>query len=314
MPLTDRAFYFADPSWGVYASSGQLVEAAALRQGADRALVGQSLSIEFNTNILQASPEKYVYGGIFNGHYGHFICSSLARLWYFCDVEVGDVRVVFHSHQSVAEMFDLPFVKYCFEQIGLKEENIVVFREPTRIKKLTVPLPSFSEQNFVHDRYRQLCHHIGANFLYSGDEERMAPVYLSKTALKSGVGRLTSEKVIEDILGGYGVQIVHPERMSFPEQVKMFSQPRIFSGTVGSSFHTSIFAPPRSKLVALSGFNSINSNSILIDKINQNNSIYLYPRNGAVMISDSNNFQGETIIKELDAVGLDLANLIMSQY
>lgn len=312
-PFSQHIFYTSDPEWGIYSRAGDLIEAAALRQGADRALVGQRLKTVIDDDAIATAPDlSYIYGGVFNPHYGHFICSTLARLWYLAQEKRSNEKVIFHSHQDVAFMMSLPFVQTCFNGLGLTGDVIEVFNDKTYIKSLIVPSPSFEEQSFIHEEFRKTCRKIGEPFL---DENASSshPVYLSKTSLPAGVAKFSREELIEDKLRSQGVEIVYPEQQSFANQVRLFSQRRTIMGTIGSAFHTSIFSPPRARLICLAPGETINSNFHLLDVINGTQSTYLHSLHGTEISQGSADFLSIVDLAEPEAVAESLSLWLTSE-
>ncbi len=312
MPFSRTNYFAKDPTWGIYNSSGELIEAAALRLYEHRELVGQSETTPLAFEHAELAPEgDYVYGGPFVLHYGHFICTTLARLWYAAQGRLDGAKVVFHSHQDVDAMLAIPHVRACFEKLGLNAGNIIVPERPTRFDRLIIPEPAFEEQSFVHPAYRETCRLIGGGYVEDDAASPLPPVYLSKTALTKGVGRISNEGVIEDYLYERGVEIIYPEKLSWAEQVRLFSQRRVIAGTTGSAFHTSIFAPARARLICLSTSGSVNSNLLLADAVNGTAAIYTYPESGnRAELSNVDDFLTLVTLAQPAQVARDLADLI----
>ena len=165
----------------------------------------------------------------------------------------------------------------------------------------------------MHHEYRRLCHYIGQPFWQEpGRTKKMPPVYLSKTKLQTGVTRIEEEDIIERVMIKHGIEIVHPERLSFPNQVKLFSQTRSIIGSAGSAFHTSIFAPAKSTAICIVPQGIINSNMVLIDRINGNKSFYYLPKGGHLNSGARSGFGGNFIIKEVEKVAKDVAEIACS--
>jgi capsular polysaccharide biosynthesis protein len=51
-----------------------------------------------------------------------------------------------------------------------------------------------------------------------------------------------SEEKCEDLFRKYGFKIIYPEKMAFPEQVRLFSGARYIAGAVGSGMHNILFS------------------------------------------------------------------------
>lgn len=67
----------------------------------------------------------------------------------------------------------------------------------------------------------------------------------------SNIRNVTNAEEIEALLLERGFTVVDPERLSFLEQVRLFSQAEVIVGATGAAFGNLMFAPPRAKIVIL---------------------------------------------------------------
>jgi capsular polysaccharide biosynthesis protein len=67
----------------------------------------------------------------------------------------------------------------------------------------------------------------------------------------SGIRIVTNEHEIEQALVARGFTAVEPERLSFEEQVKLFSNAEIVVGATGAAFANLIFCPPSAKIIIM---------------------------------------------------------------
>ena len=310
MPQRRDVFYGNDPEWGSYSLSGDLIEQAALRSGADLALVGQQLKSTFHVEDLSlADDDEYIYGGVFNPHYGHFICTTLSRMWYLLERPNPKAKVILHASCGVDEIFSLDFARTCFHRIGLTRERLEVFSSPHRVRGLVIPEPAFREQSDAHVKFREMCLHIGSPFIDDSDRQ-LGPVYLSKSRLRMGVGRFVNEVELEVDLQSRGVEIVYPEELTFEDQIHLFSQRRVIAGMAGSAFHTGVFAPSHGGRIELAGYNIVNSNHVIIDDLVGALPDYVYPSDPSKVESNLDEFLTSMTLADVRLVGSDLAELI----
>lgn len=75
-------------------------------------------------------------------------------------------------------------------------------------------------------------------------------IYLKRN---SQVRRLLNAEELEIYLKSQGFELVEPEKLSFLEQVKLFSQASCIVGPTGAAFANLIFAPSGSRIVVLMG-------------------------------------------------------------
>lgn len=261
VPFSDQIFLDRDPGWGIYTSDGHLVAQAAYVRGDDGTLVGQSSVRDVASLDLDEAPfHEMIYGGPLIPHYGHFLLTSLARLW-ACD---GSLPVLLHSSPPV---FDhrLPYIGELIAAAGFRPGNCASFTRPTRIRSLRIPEPAFVEQARTSPAYRRSLLELGERFPTTTRFER-AQCYLSKHGLTDGVAGFGGEDVVEDAFSRVGFQIVRPETLKVSEQADLFRSSSIIAGTISSAFHSVALTPRTSGLrVAFNYLDVLNSNFPLID-------------------------------------------------
>jgi hypothetical protein len=86
-------------------------------------------------------------------------------------------------------------------------------------------------------------------------------IYISRYSTKS---RKFNEFEIQNIFIKSGFSVIYPEKMTFAEQVKVFSNAQIIAGATGAGLSNIIFSPPKAKIICLvsqkmdfSGFSNI---------------------------------------------------------
>lgn len=68
-------------------------------------------------------------------------------------------------------------------------------------------------------------------------------IYLSRSSFRSKIANIAGEAALEQELMRAGWQVIHPETLSFGEQLARLSQASHVAGIEGSAFHTLMFAP-----------------------------------------------------------------------
>lgn len=86
-------------------------------------------------------------------------------------------------------------------------------------------------------------------------------LFISRSALPqpSAFRTLTNAEEIETIAVGLGLTVVRPERLSWADQVRLFSGAELIVGEFGSGLHNALFAPEGARVVALNWINEVQS-------------------------------------------------------
>lgn len=262
-----------DPSWGIYARSGALVESTAHLRGPGKDLIGASWNLPWPASpVAAASSKTYLYGGSFIAHYGHFLLSSVGRFWPFAvpalRASLENLPILVHAAQGLDYWFGLSFVAELFEGLGLARERFVTFDAPTLIPRLVVPGPSLIEMKRIHPAYARLARQIGSRLSPRVPAPNGRPVWFSRTQVKPASQGFENEGELEAVLAAFGVDIAYPEQLSIAQKLQLFAERRVIAGTVSSVFHTAAFCPTRpATSIALNPSLKVNANYLMIDRV-----------------------------------------------
>ncbi len=286
IPKDKSIWYDNDPNWGIF-DNDDLVRDAAYIRGPGDTLVGQSWKKTLSPRDIKYLQGVYVYGGSMQPHYGHFLFDSIARFWH----NERNFKFIVQGPVGLDDWFSYEFVSEIFGTIGISRSDFLRPEEPCFIENLIVPEPSIIETHSVHDDYGHLGtkigHHLVPDVRYQG-----TPVYVSKRELKRGIWAAENEDVVEALLSKRGVKIVHPQKLSLADQIRMFAE-HIVVGLEGSAFHTAAITPVQTKSIIIVKFAHKISNFTLIDKIKHNDVTY---------ISDGKCFENVGKVGEIDAM------------
>jgi capsular polysaccharide biosynthesis protein len=268
----------------------------------DRALVSD----------LEEAPEAtYIYGGFINPHYGHFIVNSLARHWPRVRSPQPKLKILCHGPATPDLWFGLPFIKTIFNALGLTRDDFVTFDRPMMIPRLIVPLTSMREQHHIHAVFGDLCAQIGRSLLGAEPRPRETrPAYISKAAMKSGVGCVVNEGRIVETLDREGVEIIFPEQIDLPAQIRLFAERDNICAIAGSALHTQAFWPARGKVSMISATSGPNSNFFLIDLACKLRVDYFYPPGSRVVDQGSGAFLTSIEMQNPELIAADILRLL----
>ncbi len=279
VPVIEPANYWENKDWGIYDRHGKLIEAAAFYRVGKRE--GQSDVCPLDLSRAPYAPrQRYFYvGNVFN-HYGHFLCSTMSRLWALPRYREGSIPLLGHAVGGPPHWFSWSHTRTLFGAAGINYEDFANFDRPTRIRELVVARPSFVECTHAHTTHAHAAHRWGDRLAKTQDvTSPIEMIYLAKTKFRDLPHGMANEVRLVEALQHLGVQIVHPEQLTIPEQVALFRRTRIVMGQVGSALHTNIFNEPRYNQVFVA-FNAsphtYSSNHAMFDAINNNKSFYVY--------------------------------------
>ena len=301
-------------NWGIYDLHGRLITDTVdlhgpqgNRRDDQPETIDRSLLVE-----LQEAPDAiYIYGGFINPHYGHFIVNSLARQWPRARGPQPKIKVLCHGPANPDHWFGRPFIRAIFNALGLVRDDFVTFDRPTMIPRLIVPVTAMREQHHVHAVFGDLCGRIGRNLL--GAEHTICearPAYLSKAGLKSGVGRIVNEVRIVEILDREGVEIVFPEQLDLPSQIRLFAERDNICGIAGSALHTQAFWPSRGRVSMISATPGPNSNFFLIDLACKLRVDYFFPPGSRVVEQGAGAFITSMEMQNPELIAADILRLL----
>ena len=279
--------------WGIYDHGRKFFLPAGTFRGPNIIAPGTVLLMpQSYETIRNVAPDaSYVYAGWLHGHYGHFLLSSLSRFWATASFADRNTKILYHGPETAEELFEKPFFSAIFSALDIGVDRFVSFSEPTIIRSLTIPAPSFEESSFVHRNFATFGSELGQAIMGSTPRRPSErPVYLSKTKVTKGIGRLLNEIELIDILERDGIDIIYPEQTSLAEQIAALHDRKVVVGLTGSAMHTSIFTPGRS-IVGICYTNSILSNYHLLDKANGNDAHYYHPHEDIELEAATAEFQ-----------------------
>jgi len=311
VPLTEGVDIVQDSRWGLFSRDGRLIQASGYFRGKEHCLVCHNHTTDLDINTLPVAPEEhYIYGGPIIYHFGHFLITSMARLWCLERTPL-TAPLLCHSHGPIPNWFHLPYRGQLWDACGIDQTSFATFDRPTRIRSITIPRVSLEEQNFVHETYGRMCRRIGDILI--GDtpiRDNSRPVYLSKHLMKGGVTKIGNEDEIISVFQDAGIDIIAPETLSFVDQIRLFRERRVIIGTPSSAFHMSAFSARANDIFCLLPNDLLNSNFLLIDKIANNKSRYLFSTKGFEAFSNSEGFSAYSIINSPREVAQELLDRI----
>ncbi|WP_137222080.1 DUF563 domain-containing protein [Shewanella sp. MEBiC00475] len=256
---------------GVYDESGCLV-GNALRQHPEhkgvQAFPQLSPVMLSNIQVQNFLKGRYLYLGFYTEHYGHFLLETLARLWAYTENKYDGVVfnefVIPRQTQGVS-----PFSQFFFAPFGVKAHSVSIINIATQFEWLDVPNPQFFILNKAHIDYIDIYRRISDFYIPSKQDESLR-IYVSRSKLLKRKRKVLNEAAIEKVFISHGFIVIHPQELSFPEQLALLSHTHVLAGMEGSGLHNCVFMPPGGTVINLCGVrqpNSIKSNQKICDAL-----------------------------------------------
>lgn len=190
---------------------------------------------------------RYMFGGMFWHHFGHFLFETLARLWAVDRLEGQIDGIVFFVPRRMEGTS--PMHQAVFDLFGIKVP-VILMSEPRRIETLFVPrqgcgfggfasgTPAF--RDFIHDRLWKVA-----------PKGKGTKLYLTREGYGLKRGGYIAEERLRAQLEAEGYVAYSPERESFEDQVATYLGASHILGPDSSAMHLVGFAVPQETQVGM---------------------------------------------------------------
>ena len=193
---------------------------------------------------------RWLFGGLFYGHFGHFLVETTTRFWALG--ASGDVdgivfypkRALTHERRMFREM--VPFFEVC----GLSALELRVPQSPVVIEEILAPPPAFGMGEMMSGRpeYRAwMRENLGRDVPPDGPEA----IYVSRSRLPSKRGSILMEERLETLLEAEGYTIIHPQEEPLERQIAIWKAARRVVALDGSALHLGAMLLSRDAEVAI---------------------------------------------------------------
>jgi capsular polysaccharide biosynthesis protein len=224
---------------------------------------------------LDVVDEPVVFVGAVWPHYGHFITDGMSKLWAID--RVPGLPLLMQARPSVRD-HGCGYIHEIFARLGLKDRGLLMPTRPTLFRRVLAAKAAFQHTFRLYDCHQIPHLRVADSILAENDCLNSYPekIYLTRSGLKSHDRKAAEEFELEDRLRNNGFVIVAPEQFSFVRQVRMFNAAKWVAGTIGSAFHTCLFAHPRpDRGLFMLTWEKINNRYLMIDEMTAQRSYYL---------------------------------------
>ena len=177
----------------------------------------------------------WLWGGVIYGHFGHFLCESLARLWAVPERRPRLSGVLFVEKYS-SEQKGLPgFSQDLFGHL-IGDLPVKILRDPTQVETLHVPGQGFglgrmSKGTKVFRRF------ISEHFARDVKPEAPKRIFLTRSQLALDREGFVGEAIFDDRMARAGYTVMAPEQLDITTQIARFRAADRVVGMDGSAFH-----------------------------------------------------------------------------
>lgn len=216
-----------------------------------------------------------VFVGAIWPHYGHFITDGMSKLWAI-DRAPG-LPLLMQARPSV-RAHGCSFIDEIHARLGLNERGLIMPTRPTLFRRVLAAKAAFQHTFRLYDCHQDPHLKVCETITTEGNVAENVPekVYFTRSKLKEHERKVVEEIALEERLRSSGFAIVAPEQISFVDQVKIFNSAKWIVGTIGSAFHTCLFARPNpERALFMMSWGKINPRYLLIDEITAQRSYYL---------------------------------------
>lgn len=210
-----------------------------------RGVTLQAPSVASGARTLRTG--RWLYGGIWFEHYGHFLLETLSRAWHLG--EAGG-PVAFHrparDPTGAVPVTMLPWQRELVTALLGSPTRVHFITAPTVFDELIVP----EAGSVIGERFstaqaaalRVIGGRIAADArTVAGPPSRN--LWLSRSTLPTG--RIIGEREFEASLAAVGFEVIHLQTLTLAEQVKAFDEALVVAGFTGTAFHTALLAGRR---------------------------------------------------------------------
>jgi len=244
VPINAGTLFPYSMTGALYSEDGALIELSQRVSG----IAGDHVVLADPDIIVdQSTPVRLPGSGCYLGHlfehYGHFITESLSAIWPVIAGEKFDYFAI-HPFGAVGGLNEN--AAWTFGRFGIEPSKIHIIRGQTWFEELTIPERTWKPNQCVHNAYGEIVTALSKPFWQN---EPSRKIYLSRSKVPNRP--IENEPDIEEYFSIMGYDIVHPQILSFEQQLKLFGMCDILAGFSGSALHNILFCQPGTAVVSL---------------------------------------------------------------
>lgn len=208
-------------------------------------------SYTIDRNEIIRLDEDVIFGGVLNGHFGHFMVECLCRLWYVVKNPDLKSKVLFILVRNEPQ----PWFEDFFKLMGIDKERIIYVRQPLQCRSVTVPAQS------EYNPWGSVKYSSEFFLPYQAIKSRVKPtttkkIYLTRTNFDANdTGKSSrhcfNENYFEDFFVARGFKVIALENLSIEEQISLITGADEIAAVLGTLTHWAMFCKPDVKFIML---------------------------------------------------------------
>ena len=254
---------------GVLSADGQLLTESTVHKGSH-------VPYDVDAEEVEEADETVLYFGMLIGIWGHCITDCIKRAWFFqCDdykSKYANLKIVYTAHEGSLHQNFLELLN-C---LGIDIHSFTEIKKPTRFKQIIIPDSSFflddSRIEQYTKEYRETIDRIKLTVQYECDNN-FKKIYYSHRNVR-GINNDIGEEKLEKYFRQQGFEIVHPERLSFKQQLELLSRCTVFAASDGSTSHNSIFLPEDAEVIIIPRSPYLTFHQLALNELYEEQKIY----------------------------------------
>ena len=200
---------------------------------------------------VQHLPGRYLFGGHFRGHFGHFLVESTARLWALDHIQGPLDGILYLPYRGQVGPIEQAMKGHAgfFQALGI-DLPLKTFATTQQVDELILPELGFGwDQRYAGSpAYRRfMMSRLSAAAAPEGGDK----LYISRSKLPAARGGVLGEDAIEANLSRLGYEIFHPERHPTHVQIARYRAAKSVIALDGSALHLAAFVLPREARVTM---------------------------------------------------------------
>lgn len=201
------------------------------------------------------------------GHFGHFTSEVVSRLWAWNEIKniAPNVKALIGLEKGKS----LPkFMEAILSSYGIQKDDIVTFDDNITVDVLYAATPYYVINNHINPLIKDVWDKIGQNTNDGTSGIVGKKLFIARPEDGSGDRRkcLNAEK-LENMFRDKGFEFYNPEKHSWKDQVKTFSDAEVIAGYAGSGSFNMMFASGQKKLIMIGSTSYTSANEHYICSI-----------------------------------------------